>query len=505
MSLAVPRLKGVASGLAKAVGVVAVTAAILAQSSVLASAAERAAAFVIDANNGKVLYSKFADDPRYPASLTKMMTLYMLFDAMEAGRTTLKTPMKVSAYAAARPPTKLRLKPGSTITVEEAILGLVTLSANDASVVIAEHLAGSEAKFAEQMTSKARRLGMSRTTFRNANGLPNEGQVTTARDMATLGMALREHFPKQFGYFKTKAFNFRGRTIGSHNRLVGRIKGVDGIKTGYINASGFNLVTSFAMDGKKLVGVVFGGRTGASRDNEMAKLINQAIPQASTRGGGPLIADVSGGRQPRVHVEAVEVAAASAKPARVPVPVFSNRASVNDRIAAAYGSDAGGAIARITGSPDHPLVGREALRAALVTPRPDRQQLEVPVANALASTRSSTRQRLVPPGSIPGGTDGDPGTTGSISDDQISASAGSGWVVQIAATPNKAQALSMLSEAKAKVGPALRGAEGVTQSVASGSQTLYRARFSGFSSKEAANKACVALKKNAYSCYAVAN
>lgn len=506
MSLVVLRLKGIATGLTKAAGVVALSAAILSQSSMLAAAAERAAALVIDANNGKILYSKFADEPRFPASLTKMMTLYMLFDAMEAGRTTLKTPMKVSAYAAARPPTKLRLKPGSTITVEEAILGLVTLSANDASVVIAEHLAGSEAKFAEQMTSKARRLGMSRTTFRNANGLPNEQQVTTARDMATLGMALREHFPKQFGYFKTKAFNFRGRTIGSHNRLVGRIKGVDGIKTGYINASGFNLVTSYAADGKKLVGVVFGGRTGASRDNEMAKLINQAIPKASTGSNGPLVADVSGGRQPRVHVDNVDTEVASASysaPARVPVPAFSDRASVNERIAAAYGSDAGGAIARITGSSERPLVGREALRAALVKPRSRREELSVPVASALASTRSSTLQRLVPPGSIPGGADGDPDTTGSIAAESVSS--GSGWVVQIAATPNKAQAVSMLSEAKAKVGSALRGAEGVTQSVASGSQTLYRARFAGFSSKDAANKACAALRKNSYSCYAVAN
>ncbi|RZI59714.1 MAG: D-alanyl-D-alanine carboxypeptidase, partial [Zymomonas sp.] len=166
--------------LAKSVGIVAVTATLLLQSSAFASSEERYAGFVIDANNGKVLFSKNADDLRFPASLTKMMTLYMLFDAMRAKRVTLQTPMKVSAYAAARPPTKLRLKVGSTLTVQEAILGLVTLSANDASVVIAEQLAGSEAAFAQQMTAKARQLGMSRTTFRNANGLPNPGQTTTA-------------------------------------------------------------------------------------------------------------------------------------------------------------------------------------------------------------------------------------------------------------------------------------------------------------------------------------
>ncbi|KQT49022.1 D-alanyl-D-alanine carboxypeptidase [Aureimonas sp. Leaf454] len=509
-------MKGVATGLTKAAGVVALSAVLLTQSTALASAAERAAAFVIDANNGKVLYSKYADDLRYPASLTKMMTLYMLFDAIEAGRTTLKTKMKVSSYAAARPPTKLRLKVGSTLLVEEAILSLVTLSANDASVVIAEHLAGSEERFAQQMTTKARKLGMSRTTFRNANGLPNEGQVTTARDMATLGMALREHFPKEFAYFKTKAFNFRGRTIGSHNRLVGRVKGVDGIKTGYINASGFNLVSSLALDGKKMVGVVFGGRTGASRDNEMAKMLNKYLPEASSRSSGPLVADIRGGREARILVssadEAPEPAAqkAYAPPARVPVPAFSSRASVNERIAAAYGSDAGGAIARITGSADRPILGREALRAALVTRRPETPSYEIPTANSLAPTRARSGSRMVPPAAIPGGADRDPETTGSIIPVTRTASTAttaspSGWVVQIAATPNKEQALNMLSEAKSKVGSVLGRAEPFTQSVGSGSQTLYRARFAGFDSKDDANKACAALKKRSYSCYAVVN
>jgi D-alanyl-D-alanine carboxypeptidase len=407
------------------------------------------------------------------------------------------------------------LKPGSTLIVEEAILSLVTLSANDASVVIAEHLAGSEERFAQQMTTKARKLGMSRTTFRNANGLPNEGQVTTARDMATLGMALREHFPKEFAYFKTKAFNFRGRTINSHNRLVGRVKGVDGIKTGYINASGFNLVSSLALDGKKMVGVVFGGRTGASRDNEMAKLLNQYLPQASTRSGGPLVSDVRGGREARILVSSAEEAPMPAAkqpyaaPARVPVPAFSSRASVNERIAAAYGSDAGGAIARITGSADHPILGREALRAALVTRRPEPQSYEIPTASSLAPTRAKPGNRMVPPAAIPGGADRDPSTTGSIpmtrAENTDIAAMSSGWVVQIAATPNKEQALNMLSEAKAKVGSALGGAEAFTQSVGSGSQTLYRARFAGFDSKDDANKACSALKKRSYSCYAVAN
>ena len=478
----------------KAVGIFAISAAVLTQSTVLSSAAERYAGFVIDANNGKVLFSKYADDPRYPASLTKMMTLYMLFEAMKAGRVSLQTQMKVSSYAAARPPTKLRLKVGSTLSVEEAILGLVTLSANDASVVIAEHLAGSEAAFAQRMTAKARLLGMSRTTFRNANGLPNPGQVTTARDMATLGIALREHFPRQFSYFKTKSFNFRGRQINSHNRLVGKIQGVDGIKTGYINASGFNLVSSLLRDDKKIVGVVMGGTSGAARDKHMADLLTKYLAVASTRDGGQLIATPRP-TEPRVTVAAVEVEEAPtyAAPSRVPLPRM--RETINERIAEAYGADAdaGRAIARISGSAARPIVGREALREAMTTPRA--RPARVPTANALAP---------IPPGSIPGGADFDPTTTGSIKA-ALGGNPSSPWVVQIAAMPDRGRAVEMLAEAKKRGGSALIQAEAFTEQVGSGAGALHRARFAGFQSKNDATKACAALKKQSYNCYAVAN
>ena len=482
--------------LGKSVGIAAVTAALLLQSSSFAAAAaERYAGFVIDANNGKVLFSKNADDARFPASLTKMMTLYMLFDAMKAGKVSLSTPMKVSAYAAARPPTKLKLKVGSTLLVEEAILGLVTLSANDASVVIAEHLAGSEAAFAQKMTAKARQLGMSRTTFRNANGLPNPGQTTTARDMATLGIALREHFPRQFAYFKTKSFNFRGRQINSHNRLVGKLQGVDGIKTGYINASGFNLVSSLMLDDKKIVGVVMGGATAAARDKHMADLLTKYLAVASTRDGGQLIA-APAPTESRVTVAALapEPAAPSyAAPSRVPLPRM--RETINERIAEAYGADAdaGRAIARIAGAPARPIVGREALRAAMTTPRarPGR----VSPVNALAPT---------PPGEIPGGEDFDPTTTGTIKA-ALGGNPSSPWVVQIAAMPDRSRAIDMLAEAKKRGGSALVQAQGFTEQVGNGSGALHRARFAGFQSKAEANQACAALKKQSYNCYAVAN
>ncbi len=203
-----------------------------------AEAANVGSTLVLDANDGRVLMARDADAPRFPASLTKMMTLYLVFEALETGALTLDTPMKVSAYAAARPPTKLGVKAGSTLAVKEAIPALITRSANDAAMVIAEHLGGSEARFAEMMTAKAHQLGMAQTTFKNPHGLPDPGNVTTASDMAKLALALREHFPNRYSYFQIKSFSFRGTTIPTHNNLLKRSEIYDGIKTGYTNASG---------------------------------------------------------------------------------------------------------------------------------------------------------------------------------------------------------------------------------------------------------------------------
>lgn len=246
---------------------------------------ERYAGIVWDITTGKVLYSDAADERRYPASLTKMMTLYVLFEDLEKGRVTLETPLKVSPHAAAQVPTKLGLRAGETISVEAAIKALVTRSANDAAVVIAENLAGSETAFAERMTQTARDLGMTSTRFRNASGLPNPEQVTTARDMMMLGAALQVRFPRYYSYFKTRSFTYKGRTYRSHNRLVGRVSGVDGIKTGYIRASGFNVVTSVRRGGRKIVAVVLGGRTAKRRDNHMASLIGRYLPKAQAGKG----------------------------------------------------------------------------------------------------------------------------------------------------------------------------------------------------------------------------
>lgn len=239
------------------------------------------AGYVIDVNTGEVLYAENANARRYPASLTKMMTLYLTFEGLDAGRFQKNTRIKVSSHAASEPPSKLGLRAGSTITVEDAMYALVTKSANDAATALGEFLGGSEAGFAKMATGKARTLGMNSTTFRNAHGLPDPGQVTTAADMARLGMALRSRFPHHYDIFETRSYRFGKTTLRSHNRLVGSVEGVDGIKTGFINASGFNLVTSVRRDGRSVVAVVLGGRTAASRDAHMRALLQRHLPLAS--------------------------------------------------------------------------------------------------------------------------------------------------------------------------------------------------------------------------------
>ena len=248
------------------------------------------AGIVVDANTGKVLYGDDPDGLRYPASLTKMMTLYMTFEALESGRIRLDSKVPISANAAKEPPSKLGVRAGGSVTVDQAIKALVTRSANDIATALGEFVGGSESRFAQLMTNKARALGMTRTTYRNAHGLPNTAQMTTARDQARLGMALRQHFPQYYGYFSTRSFKFGKQTIGNHNRLLGSVDGVDGIKTGYIRAAGFNLVTSMQKDGRSIVGVVIGGRSGASRDAQMRKLVAEYFPKASRGGKGALIA-----------------------------------------------------------------------------------------------------------------------------------------------------------------------------------------------------------------------
>jgi D-alanyl-D-alanine carboxypeptidase len=274
------------------------------------SSSPKFASIIVDGNSGAVLQSNSPDGIRHPASLTKIMTLYLLFERLESGKMKLDTEMPVSQHAADQDPTKLNLRAGQTIRVEDAIKGLVTRSANDAAVVIAEAIGGDEDDFAQMMTRKARSLGMSRTVYRNANGLPNDEQVTTARDQATLGRAIQERFPRYYRYFATSTFNWRGQSIRNHNHLLGSVEGVDGIKTGYTRASGFNLVTSMRRGNRHLIGVVLGGRSGGSRDAIMRNLLAENLEKGETTHTVAAVTERNGADA------STEVADASDTPAR---------------------------------------------------------------------------------------------------------------------------------------------------------------------------------------------
>ena len=241
----------------------------------------RYASLVMDARTGEVYRARHADDLRYPASLTKVMTLYMVFEKLESGGWTLDTRLKVSKRAAGQPATRLGLKAGSYLPVRTAIRALVVRSANDVATLIAENHSGSESKFAAAMTMRAREIGMFRTTFRNASGLPNRHQKSTARDMALLAVLVQRHFPQYYHFFKTRTLKYKGRTFKNHNALLKKYSGTDGVKTGYIRASGFNLMSSVRRNGQHLVAVVFGGKTAGRRNRHMVKILDSGFKAAS--------------------------------------------------------------------------------------------------------------------------------------------------------------------------------------------------------------------------------
>src|SRR5438445_1003577 len=301
---------------------------------------------IVDGNSGAVLSSSSPDGIRRPASLTKIMTLYLLFERLDAGKMKLDAEMEVSEHASEQAPTKLGLRPGQTIRVEDAIKGLVTRSANDAAVVIAEAIGGDEDDFAKLMTRKARALGMTKTVYRNANGLPNDEQVTTARDQATLGRAIQDRFPRYYRYFATSVFNYHGQSIRNHNRLLGNVEGVDGIKTGYTRASGFNLVTSMRRGNRHLVGVVLGGRSGGSRDAIMRNLLAENLERGATKrtvaaiternpaDGAVDVAEAETASRPAETAQAASTLAA-AEPGLAAMPVTRSRAPAKPSLMAA--------------------------------------------------------------------------------------------------------------------------------------------------------------------------
>ena len=277
-------------------------------------ATSRLAEIVVDANSGHVLYAQNENELRHPASITKVMTLYLLFKELDQGRLHLSSRLTISRHAAAQAPTKLGLRPGQTISVDDAIKAVVTKSANDIAVAIAENIGGNEENFCAMMTREAHALGMAHTHYADASGLPNAAQITTAADLAILGRAIQERFPHYFHYFSLEEFAFHGQRIHNHNHLLGRIPGLDGIKTGYTRASGFNLLTSVHYHDRAIVAVVLGGATAASRDHAMAALINREFDEASTHRSAPMIAEVA---EERANRRADAAPAGQARPRHI--------------------------------------------------------------------------------------------------------------------------------------------------------------------------------------------
>lgn len=264
-------------------------------------------ALVVEPESGRILYEKDADGLRHPASVTKMMTLYIVFEALERGEITLNTPLEVSRNAVLRPPSRLGVMAGDTLRVEDAILALVTRSANDAATVIAENLGGTESAFGEMMTAKAHALGMRDSVFKNASGLPDPGQWTTARDMYKLGRALIHDFPRYYPYFSTPRFYYRGQGFDNHNHLMETYPGMDGIKTGFINSSGFNLVASAKRGGHRLIGVVFGGPSAVRRDRHMREILDDGFAQLSGAAPRGVVAEFEHVPVPRGARERIEI------------------------------------------------------------------------------------------------------------------------------------------------------------------------------------------------------
>jgi D-alanyl-D-alanine carboxypeptidase len=511
----------------------------------------RYADIVVDANTGDVLHNVNADSTRHPASLTKIMTLYLLFERLEAGRIKLDSRLQVSEKATQQAPTKLGVKEGQTIAVEDAIKALVTKSANDVAVVIAEALGGTEEEFAALMTRKARALGMTRTVYKNASGLPDDDQVTTARDQALLAMAVQDRYPKYYRYFSTTSFAWRGISIRNHNRLLGRVEGVDGIKTGYTRASGFNLVTSVKRGKKYLVAVVLGGRSGGARDAKMRELIEANIDEGSTNRTAPRIAEAPEAPV-KARVASIEKTVAVAKePAakeaitkdagariqvghQVQVQESQRQDSVTTAtIAPARPAPAPGSTDPIKPNPVKTLTVKASpsqtasiAPVSLLSPMPVTSQ-----THATLTTHGESELPPPPPGAKPGILGVLPAqvaaparaappsaaayASAGASVPAVSAPAPatvpsseikhrSGWIVQVGAYEDIAEAREKLATAKIRAAGLLQGGDPFTEPVVKGDKTLYRARFAGLK-QDQAEAACRLLKRSDIVCMAIRN
>lgn len=458
------------------------------------------AAMVVDVKTGRILHATNPDAPRHPASITKVMTLYLLFEQLERGTMNLNTQLRVSANAAKQPPSKLGVRAGQTVSVEDAIKAVVTRSANDVAVVIAENIGGSESAFANMMTRKARSLGMSRTTYRNASGLPNPGQITTARDLTILGRAIQDRFPRYYGYFQTRSFEYGNQVIGNHNRLIGRIEGVDGIKTGYTRASGFNLLTNARTSDRHIVAVVLGGKSSASRDNIMAGLVQTNMPRAyagarqmpavaerapaSSRATTVAKADLNIVQDDEVETTASTSVSRAAAATAANVPVRKQSGKQVRAVVASASSASTTATPTVSTTPNlRWKTGAQAVipanaRAYAAPAQDEQSELTKMLAKESAKKVRPAMAETAPKVAI------------------------SGWIIQLGASESEAQAQAILNNAKGKSGKVLAKASPFTEKVNASGNTLYRARFSGFSKQAEAQNACKALKRNGFACFA---
>lgn len=489
--------------------------------------------FIVDANSGRVMHATNPDELRHPASLTKIMTLYLLFEQLESGRMNLNTPLQVSAHAASMEPSKLGVRPGTTIDVEDAIKAVVTRSANDVAVVIAENIGGSESAFCRLMTQKARALGMSRTTYVDASGLPDDRQITTARDQATLGRAIQDRFPRYYRYFATRSFMWHGVRIGSHNHLMEHMDGVDGIKTGFIRASGFNLVTNLRRDGRHLVGVVMGGRSAHSRDMQMQALLNDNVQMASVRRTAPVVAEA---RQPAARPQRVATAGSATDaiasvqlPAPSPTRALRAATPLKQRVAdadAAVGSNdplkpvVVHTVAVRQGAVRRAAIGRasdEARRQTVAIAPLDLapvQSREIQVASAGPASIPALRQPtpgngilgVLPARSITRSASNDQTASlpASSSNSLSAARKRSGYIIQVGAFDTQGDAEKRLADARNHAKRALGGADPFTEKVAKGGKAMYRARFAGLEKNEA-EAACKSLKHSDIGCFWLKN
>jgi D-alanyl-D-alanine carboxypeptidase len=492
------------------------------------------ASIVVDGNTGEVLQASNPDAPRHPASLTKIMTLYLLFERLDAGKMSLDTALRVSEHASDQDPTKLGLKAGDTISVENAIKGVVTRSANDAAVVIAENLGGTESEFAKLMTQKAHALGMSRTTYVNASGLPDDDQITTARDQALLGRVIQDRFPRYYKYFSTPSFVFHGETIRTHDHLLGKVEGVDGIKTGFTRASGFNLVTSVHRDGRYVVAVVLGGRSSFERDAHMRELIGAHIKEAALHRVAPAIAEQVPQRQDNQQVALAQAPVASrANPASV--PSHAEPASVASRADPAPAAPATSRVATGSSDPIQPLLVKTVsyriapVQTAPLGPMPALVPVPAPASlpQPAAAQPAAAPQATMPvpqtpqivvaaaePLPLPAATQTEPVRPEPVSIASAMPEPASsepalvrprgGWLIQIGAFDGEDEAKQHLSAAQMKVRDTLAAADPFTERVQKGDKSLYRARFAGFD-KATAEAACRQLKHNDFDCMAVKN